>query len=122
MSDWYTDLQVLQVDDTAAVSDLIRRWSAGEYGEPQLQHIRQEAVPGIAETYPVDIGAKLTSELQRFTNLPEKLCEEFERALLGSSSESRSYAAEFARGLSSSMREFLSLSQRKAEARLAEGA
>lgn len=123
MSDWYTnlDLQVLHVDDAAAISSLIQRWSAGEYGQPQRQYIRQEAVPGITEAYEVEIGAKPTSELQRFTNLPEKLCDEFERALIASSSERRAYAAEFASNLSSKMREFLALSQRKAEARIADG-
>ncbi len=122
LSDWYSnlDLQVLHVDDTAAISSLIQRWSAGEYGEPQRQYTRQEAVPGITEAYQVEIGAKPTSELQRFTNLPEKLCDEFERALMVSSPERHSYAAKFASSLSSYMREFLALSQRKAEARLAD--
>lgn len=124
MSDWYTnlDLQLLHVDDAAAISSLMQRWSAGEYGEPQRQYIRQEAVPGITEAYKVEIGARPTSELQRFTNLPEKLCDEFERALIVASSERRSYAAEFASNLSSKMREFLAISQRKAEARIADGA
>ncbi|MDI6023024.1 hypothetical protein QBL02_05645 [Leucobacter sp. UT-8R-CII-1-4] len=124
MSGWNTnlDLEMLRVDDSAAVSNVIQRWAAGECGEAQPSYIRQGAFPELGEAFRVSIGRSPSSELRRFTNLPERLCEEFALAFGASSQGDGSEAIRFADRLTSEMKEFLGRSKQKSQARLAGGA
>lgn len=116
------DLQVLHVEDTTAITDLIHGWAAGRHGEPKRSYERLDRFPEYGEAYDVSLSKTPTAELRRFSTSADVLSREFASAFGLAASDGPDHVRRFADHLAWEMETFFFRSRRRAQERLAGGA
>lgn len=116
------DLQVLHVEDTTAITDLIHGWAAGRHGEPKRSHERLDRFPEHRDAYGVALSTTPTAGLWRFSTSADVLSREFASAFGLLASDGPDHVRRFADHLAWEMKTFFFRSRRRAQERLAGGA